>query len=152
MKMSRCGCSPQSCAVALIRCALGMILLFFGISKFPAYIEVVNGMVSKFESTWLPQFLVAIFAYVLPFVEVILGILLLTGICRTACVCAAGILFILLTFGQVVLHNADVVANNALYVFMAAVVLYLEEDDTCVLPLGNSAAATDKSGSTPRGE
>ena len=104
-------------------------------------------MVKSFEKSWLPPGLVSVFDHVLPFWEVIVGALLLLGLFRNAALFATGVLLIILTFGQVVLGQADVVFNNVYnvgytffavfnnvgFTFMVAALLYLADYDQWVL-------------------
>ena len=127
-----CDCDPRTCAVALGRWTLGLLLLIVGLQKFPNVGGFANFVMTQFEPTWLPRWLVAPYAYALPFLEVGLGILLLIGVYRNAVLFATGVLFLSLMFGQILLKS-NVVAYNVMYVFMAAGVLYLGAHDRWVV-------------------
>jgi thiosulfate dehydrogenase [quinone] large subunit len=131
---SKC-CSPKTCAVALGRWCLGVVLLFYGIGKFPDVAGFVNGYIlPAFEKAWLPQWLLVPYAYALPYVEIILGALLILGLFRNAVLFITGLYFISLAFGQVLLQQPPVVFYNTAYAFLAAAVLFLDEYDRWVLP------------------
>jgi thiosulfate dehydrogenase (quinone) large subunit len=129
---------PQAAAVALGRWGLGVIFLFYGIGKFPDVAGFANSLVVLFKSTWLPELLVRVFGYALPFLEVAVGALLLLGLARNGVLFATGLLLIGLTFGQVILQQPAVVFYNMLYVFLAAVLLYMDDDDRWTIPSRHS--------------
>jgi thiosulfate dehydrogenase [quinone] large subunit len=136
-----CRCDARACGIALGRWVIGVVLLFAGIGKFPNISGFVSYITSQFEKTWLPKALLVPYAYALPFVEVILGALLLLGIARNAVLFVTGLLFITLTFGQLLLQQ-PIVFNNAMYVVVTAAILFAEAYDQCVLPWGNRPAVT----------
>lgn len=127
-------CDPRSGAVALGRWCIGMLFLFFGIGKVVGGVSgFAEGMVKQFEKTWLPQVLVNIFGHSLPFLEVLVGLLLLLGLFRNVALFGTGVLLLLLTFGQVVLGQPQVVFFNTCYVFLTAALLFAANYDCCVL-------------------
>ena len=115
--------------MALARWSLGIGLLFIGLNKFPNPGAIAQAIAKPFESSWLPKALLIPYAYALPYLEVVLGILLVIGLWRNAVLFATGLLFLSLTFGQILLQKYDVVSNNMLYVFMTAAVLFLDRYD-----------------------
>ena len=134
--MKCCSCSARSLAVALARWVVGVVLLFAGISKLPNVAGFVTYMTSQFEKTWLPKALLVPYGYALPFAEIILGALLLLGIARNAVLFITGLLFITLTFGQLLLGQ-PIVFQNAMYTIVTAAILFAESHDQCLLRLGN---------------
>ena len=136
-----CSCDPRASAVALGRWVIGVVLFFAGIAKFPNVAGFVQYMTSQFEKTWLPKALLVPYGYALPFAEVALGALLLLGIARNAVLFITGLLFITLTFGQLLLAQ-PIVFQNAMYVVVTAAILFAESYDSWVLPLGNRPKAT----------
>src|SRR5437867_1222224 len=113
---SKC-CDPRVAAVALGRWCIGLIFLFAGIGKFGDLNGFANNLAQQYQKTWLPQVLVKPFGYLLPFWEVIVGALLLLGLFRNASLFGAGILLLLLVFGQILAGNPAVVFYNTAYVF-----------------------------------
>ena len=127
-------CDPRAMAIALGRWVMGILFLFFGIGKFTMGVgNFARGMAQPFEKTWLPPILLNAFGYVLPFCEVILGALLILGLFRNATLFATGLLLIALTFGQVLLGQAQVVFFNTTYTFLVAGLLFLADYDCWVL-------------------
>ncbi len=126
-------CDPRVAAVALGRWCLGVMFLFAGIGKFPHVGGFADYLLKQFEKTWLPSVLVSAFGHVLPFVEVILGVILLLGFFRSVALFGTGVLLISLMFGQVLLGQPQVVFFNTSYVFMAAGLLFMANYDKWVV-------------------
>lgn len=131
-----CSCDARVCATALARWVIGVLLFFAGIAKFPNISGFATYVTSQFEKTWLPKALLVPYAYALPFAEVILGALLLLGIARNTVLFITGLLFITLTFGQLLLAQ-PIVFNNAMYTVVTAAILFADAHDRWVLPIGN---------------
>jgi thiosulfate dehydrogenase [quinone] large subunit len=127
----RC-CDPQSWAVALARWCLGVIFLFFGMGKLPDVSGFAKGLVGQFSKTWLPDWLLAPYAYAVPYVEVILGALLILGLWRNVVLSLTGLYLISLTFGLVLLKQ-PAAFNNFAYTVATAAILFLERYDCLVI-------------------
>ncbi len=126
-------CDPRVVAVALGRWCLGLMFLFFGIGKLSNVSGFAEGLAKQFEKTWLPSPLVSLFGHALPFLETVVGAFLLLGLFRNATLFVTGLLLLSLTFGQILLMQAQVVFSNTVYVFMAAALLFLERFDYWVV-------------------
>jgi len=74
----------------------------------------VGGMNQQFSGK-LPAFMVMPFAYAIPFCETISGTLILFGLFTRVGLILSGLLLIGLTFGLVMLGQADKVAHNLIY-------------------------------------
>jgi thiosulfate dehydrogenase (quinone) large subunit len=73
----------------------------------------------------LPMLIVMPFAYSLPFIEVLLGTLILLGLLNPISLVLSGLLLIVLTFGMIILGDTPTVANNLIYVLINFALLYL---------------------------
>lgn len=101
---------------ALMRITYGVIFLFYGIGKFMLGLSnFVGGMNQQFSGK-LPAFMVMPFAYAIPFCETTSGTLILFGLFSRMGLTLSGLLLIGLTFGLVILGQADKVAHNLIYV------------------------------------
>jgi thiosulfate dehydrogenase [quinone] large subunit len=121
--------------VALVRWALGLMFLVGGVSKLFMLKGFVTGYLAPaFEKTFLPGWLVMSYGYALPFVEAILGLLLIVGCCRTFTLFVTGLTLISLAFGQMLVQGHAIVANIMLYILMTAVALFVQEHDRCGWP------------------
>jgi thiosulfate dehydrogenase [quinone] large subunit len=114
-------------AYALMRITYGVIFLFYGVGKFIGGLSnFVGGMNQQFSGK-LPAFMVMPFAYVLPFGELISGALILLGLFTRVGLILSGLLLIGLTFGLVMLGQADKVAHNLIYVLANFVLLWFSD-------------------------
>ena len=132
---------PKVMAVALARWCVGMILFVSGVAKLSMGVGTfAHLLLPMYEKTWLPAPLLTAYGEVLPFAETILGGFLMLGLFRNATLLVSTLLFITLTFGQLVLamsgkmESAAVVFQNMVYTFFAAALLFLREHDHWILP------------------
>lgn len=114
-------------AYALMRITYGVIFLFYGIGKFMGGLSNFVGGMNQLFSGKLPAFMVMPFAYVLPFGEVVSGALILLGLFMRVGLILSGLLLIGLTFGLVMLGQADKVAHNLIYVLANFVLLWFSD-------------------------
>jgi thiosulfate dehydrogenase [quinone] large subunit len=130
-----CSCiDPRSAGVALMRWGLGFLFLLAGLGKFQNISGFVHGFIMPtFANTIIPEKLLLAYGYTLPFVEVLLGASLLLGIMRNPVLFVSGLTFISLAFGQMLLRKPDVIVQLLTYLFMAAVLLFLDKYDTWTL-------------------
>ena len=116
--------NSREIAYALMRITYGVIFLFYGIGKFMGSLSnFVGGMNQQFSGK-LPAFMVMPFAYAIPFCETISGALILFGLFTRVGLTLSGLLLIGLTFGLVMLGQADKVAHNLIYVLVNFVLLW----------------------------
>jgi thiosulfate dehydrogenase [quinone] large subunit len=81
-------------AYALLRVTMGVIFLFYGIGKFMGGLtNFVGGMNQRFTGK-LPATLVMPFAYILPFGELICGLLIVLGLFTRVGLVISGLLLI----------------------------------------------------------
>jgi hypothetical protein len=66
-------------------------------------------------------------------VEVLLGVLLILGLCRTCALLLSGVTLISLAFGQILLQQHATVANIFVYILMTAIALWMGEHDRWTL-------------------
>jgi thiosulfate dehydrogenase (quinone) large subunit len=120
-----------SVATLLLRLMLGVLFFFAGLNKFVAgYSASVEGIIGAMkENSWLPEFMLIPYTYPLPFIEVILGFVLIIGFRTRLALFVAGLLLISLAFGKILTGEHVTVANNANYVFMAAVAWFFSRHD-----------------------
>ena len=96
-------------AYALLRITLGVIFLATGAIKFGMGIGVFAGGLQQQFAGKLPMIIVTPFAYLLPFLEVTVGTLLVLGLFNVFALIIAGLLLIGLTFGKVVVNDSATV-------------------------------------------
>ena len=81
-----------------------------------------GGLFDPFKGK-LSHFSLVIFGYVLPFVELLGGIWLMTGCFGRWSLRLMGLTLVSLTFWPMLIGKFDLVANNAFWVLLAAIVL-----------------------------
>lgn len=122
--------NSRETAYALARINYGVIFLFYGIGKFMGGLSnFVGGMNQQFSGK-LPAFMVMPFAYAIPFCETISGVLILLGLFTRLGLTLSGLLLIGLTFGVVMLGQAQLVAHNLIYVLVNFVLLWFIDLNT----------------------
>ena len=117
----------HECAYALLRSTVGIVFLFFGVTKFMGGIgNFVAGLEQKFAGK-LPMFLVVPFAYAIPFIELTVGLLLVSGLFNVFGLVRAGLLMMGLTFGMIIQGEAATVGHNLLYSLIIFVLLWFAD-------------------------
>lgn len=120
-------------AYVLLRFTYGMIFFFYGINKFGMGLgSFVNGTNQQFAGK-LPAFLVTSFAYLIPFVEIIVGALIIAGLLTRLALTLSGLLMIGLTFGMVMAGQPQFVAFNLIYAVINFVLLWSVDLNLCSL-------------------
>jgi len=112
----------------LIRLMFGLIFIVYGLEKILAYESSVSNMAATFSDTWLPLFLVYGFMYILPFIEISLGIAYLIGFKYRVTLLVTGILLTLLTFGLAVRGEFEPVSRNLVYFFILLIGLWHSDE------------------------
>ncbi|MDQ8180977.1 DoxX family membrane protein [Pelagicoccus sp. SDUM812005] len=129
--------SAESWAFISFRLFLGLLMLTAGLGKFKNqdgaysfdayYGGVVTWIVSAFEKTALPGFLVSLYAYSIGYVEILLGALLLLGVKTKWALALIALTLVSLAFGQMLLGTQEsgaTVNQIAIYLLVTAAALY----------------------------
>lgn len=117
-----CCCCPMGKAGSLLRMTLAILLLFMGIGKFIMGLGIfVDNTVQLFTETWFPVSVARGFLYLVPFIEVALGVLLIVGHkMKHVFLSAAGIFFMILLFGTTITGNFQGIQMNLILILMVA--------------------------------
>ncbi len=128
----------KQAAYVLLRITVGVVFLFYGVVKFAlGRATVAVGIGQEFDKTFLPRALVTLFANVLPFLEVLLGLCILLGAFTVIALGLTAGLMVALVLGQVVAMNAGIVANNLIYsIILFLLLLFAEHNTLCLDQLG----------------
>ena len=129
-----CALTPESVAGFLLRLALGVLFLIAAVNKFagPGPSGFAVWILDEFEGTYIPRILVIPYAYTLPYIEFLLGLVLILGVFTKTALTVAGLLLVSLAFGKMVQQDHATVANNLNYVLMAAVALWFAGKDNAL--------------------
>lgn len=97
-----------------LRLILGMNLFVHGIARMGSIPQFASNMATDFEGV-LPTALVLPFGYAVPFVELILGAMMLAGLRLRLALFLGTLLIATLTFGSGMLQRWDVVGLQIIY-------------------------------------
>lgn len=99
----------------LARLPIGMSMLGHGLVRIPKLSAFAEGMAASFEASLLPPALVLGFGYVLPFVELGIGICVLAGLFTRQALIAGVVLMCVLIFGSSLTEQWQGVAIQMFY-------------------------------------
>ena len=121
----------------ILRIAVASLFATAAISKFTGGLEgVVVNFQNTFKDTWLPVVLVRWYAHLIPFIEVMIPVWLLSGFRLRAAWIFTEFVLISLAFGMTVAGHYDIAASNLFYVTMACLGLYVSRFDPCRIGSG----------------
>ncbi len=124
--------SATGAAALLLRLSLGMLFITAALNKFTGEggaAGATRWIIGELRETYLPNALLIPYAYVLPYVEIILGSVLILGIFTRWALTFCGLLLISLALGKAATQDYTTVSQNLNYVLMAAVGLWLASRD-----------------------
>jgi thiosulfate dehydrogenase [quinone] large subunit len=107
--------SNDQLAFFLARITIGINLFIHGLIRIPKLSAFVEHLVTGFQGTYLPEFLVSGFAYVLPFIEFIIGLMLIIGLKTRFFAATGAILIAVLIFGSGVKEDWPGVGSQMIY-------------------------------------
>ncbi len=118
----------------ILRLAMASLFFVAGVNKFVAGLgNSAQYMTAMFSKTWLPTLLVAPYVYLLPFIEVLVAVWLLSGQKLKEAWIATALLLVSLAFGMAVAQQYAVAASNYVYVVIACLGIYVSKYDRCAL-------------------
>lgn len=118
----------KALAIHLLRISFGINYFFHGVVRLPNLEKFVTGMQNTFENTILPNFLVTPIANGIPFIEIIIGILLLLNKYTRETLIATFILMNILVIGSSFAQKWDIVGLQATYIGFLFILLYFMND------------------------
>ena len=117
--------TDQHYAYALLRLILGVDMLMHGLSRMlsgPS--KFAAGMEKQFAPTILPVWSVHAFALTLPWVELLLGVLILTGLATRYALIAGSLLMAALMFGICLTQQWEVAGLQLVYGLVFSLLLF----------------------------
>jgi thiosulfate dehydrogenase [quinone] large subunit len=114
----------ESTTYLLARLPIGMSFLGHGLQRLPILAKFSAGMVNGFSKSFIPGALVQPFSLGLPFVELLLGILLLLGLFTRFATILGVIVMLALIFGSTSLGQWDNVFIQLMYSAYLALLYY----------------------------
>lgn len=104
-------------AFFFLRLPVAISLLGHGLARIPKLETFSNWMVSTMEKSFLPEFLLVPFGYILPFAEAVIGVLLLTNFKTKETLYSALVLMSILIFGSCSIENWSAIESQLLHSF-----------------------------------
>lgn len=120
--------SIQSNTYLLARLPIGMSMLGHGLVRMPKLATFAEGMASSFEETILPNTLVQSFGYLLPFVELGIGLCVVIGLFTRPALITGVLLMCVLIFGSSFNEQWQSIAIQMFYgAYFSLLYLYAEQ-------------------------
>lgn len=120
-------------AFLLLRLAIGASMFGHGLVRLPKLNGFSHWMVGQFERSMLPSSLVTPFSYVLPILEFLIGLFLLTGLFTRVSLIAGGLVMFVLILGTTLIENWDALGSQLIHVAFFAILLHFIESNTWAL-------------------
>ncbi|MCF8714432.1 DoxX family membrane protein [Joostella atrarenae] len=116
-------------AYIIVRMAIGLSMFGHGLVRIPKLEAFSNGIIKTFENSMLPEFLVIPFSYVLPFAELIFGLLLILGLFTRVAAIATSIVLLSLVFGSTLIESWGNITSQLIHIaFLVFVIQNIEEN------------------------
>jgi len=116
----------RQAAYTLLRFVLGMNIFIHGLSRLLAGSALfASKVVTQFAQTPLPRWSVYAFGLSLPWIEALLGLLLLIGLRTRAALIGGGLLILTLTFGSSLIQDWSAAGSQLTYALAYAALLFL---------------------------
>lgn len=112
------------------RITLGVNFSIHGLVRLPKLQGFAEGIMKDFEGTMLPEFMVIPFAYAIPIVELILGIMLLLGLYTNKALTASAILMIVLIAGSAFKEDWGAVSTQMLYALFIFFLIFFQDKNS----------------------
>ena len=116
--------NDKQLAYFFIRILFGINIFIHGGIRLFNLEGFARAMSAPFEQTFLGQKWALPFAYAIPFIELIIGFLILTGIKYRHALHSFAVLLILLTTGVCILQNWNVASQQLIYALFYFVLIY----------------------------
>ncbi len=122
--------SDRRIAYALLRAIIGVNLAVHGITRLIAGPHAfAASLLNMFHATPLPPWLVAAFGLVLPWIEAVLGVLILFGLATRYALIAASITILALTFGSTLRQDWESAGLQLIYAAIYAALLAFRSEN-----------------------
>lgn len=102
-------------AFLLARITMGINLLGHGLVRLPKLFDFKIWMLDSFQDTLLPASLVGMWASLLPFLELSIGILITAGLFTRKAIAGGAIIILILVFGSCLKENWEWVSFQMIY-------------------------------------
>ncbi|MDQ0110420.1 thiosulfate dehydrogenase [quinone] large subunit [Chitinophaga terrae (ex Kim and Jung 2007)] len=111
----------------LLRLAVATSMLGHGLVRIPKIKVFSQWMIGAFEKSMLPKALILPFSYGLPVAELIIGLLLLTGLGTRMVSVAGATVMLMLIFGSAMIENWEAIPSQMIHLlFFAAIIQFIQ--------------------------
>jgi len=112
----------KSISYVFIRLGIGISMVGHGLVRIPKLMAFSEGMLGSFKDSLLPNFLLIPFSYTLPFVEFLLGLLLVLGWQTKRAAIGGGILMLTLIGGTSLIENWSALPSQMIHLLFFVLV------------------------------
>ncbi len=113
----------KTLAYLVLRIGLGVNFLLHGAVRLPALNKFANAIASGFENTWMPLAMAKTYAYGIPFIEILVGAMILFGIYTQKALFIGGLFMSTLIAGKVLQQDWNTVGLQMVYVLIFYILL-----------------------------
>lgn len=105
----------KSVSYLMVRLGIGISMLGHGLVRIPKLNAFSEGMINNFQSAPLPDFLLIPFSFALPFIEFLLGLLLIIGWQTKRAAIVGGFLMLALIAGTSLIENWSALPSQMIH-------------------------------------
>jgi thiosulfate dehydrogenase (quinone) large subunit len=120
-------------AYLLSRLAIGLSFFGHGLVRLPKLAGFSHWMVGQFSKSYLPDALVVPFSYILPFAELMAGLMIILGLSTRQGLLLAGAISLMLIFGTTLIENWEALPSQLIHVaFLSLLIAYIPHNSYAV--------------------
>lgn len=123
----------KTLSFVFIRLGIGISMFGHGLVRIPKLSTFSNGMVSSFSESFLPGQLVLPFSLALPFLEFLIGLLLILGWKTRLAGISGAILMLFLMFGTSMIENWGALPSQMIHLLFFVLVYEFHQVNTFAL-------------------
>ncbi len=102
-------------AYLLVRLSIGVSMFGHGLVRLPKLSVFVEHIVGSFKNSILPEVLTIPFAYSIPVVEFVIGVMLIVGLFTKQALVIGCVLMITLVFGSTMIENWGIIDSQLIH-------------------------------------
>ena len=114
-------------AYLILRLTMGVNMFTHGVARLLDLEKFNMWMIGQFSNTILPEFLVSLSSYMIPFAELIIGVLLILGLFTSRALLLGALLITALVFGSGLQENWNVMSSQMIYAVFFFILSYMIE-------------------------
>ena len=114
-------------AYLILRLTMGVNMFTHGVARLLDLEKFNMWMIGQFSDTILPEFLVSLSSYMIPFAELMIGVLLILGLFTSRALLLGALLITILVFGSGLQENWNVMSSQMIYAVFFFILSYMIE-------------------------